>query len=106
MSGFVFPPQSAFIGTHSSRLLSNRCFFSRLLLKLLDTVVALWSYKSFDQEKKHCRLVSTNNKCMATVSGATSQGGYLYPPATDRVDRVQTFINQSQSVFRQSVEEE
>lgn len=44
-------------------------------------------------------------KCMATVSSVTSQGGYLYPPAADGVDRVQTFIDNSQSVFRENVEE-
>lgn len=103
---FCFPSPECLYWNPLKPSALQQVFFSRLLLKLLDTVVALWSYKSFDQEKKHCRLVSTNNKCMATVSGATSQGGYLYPPATDRVDRVQTFIDQSQSVFRESVEEE
>lgn len=34
----------------------QQVFFSRLLLKLLDTVVALWSYKSFDQEENTADL--------------------------------------------------
>lgn len=29
------------------------------------------------------KLVCMNKNCMATVSGVTSQGGYLYPPADD-----------------------
>lgn len=52
----------------------------------------------------HHKLVSMNNNCKATVSSATFQGRYLYPPAADRVDRVQTFIDQSQLVFRENVE--
>lgn len=61
-------------------------------------------HHGIQKKRKEYKLVFTNNKCMAAVSGATSQGGYLSPPATDRVNRVQTFLDQSQSVFRADVE--